>query len=61
MGHRRTLIKYHDRRLVLNRSGSWVIEDVGTPEKRAGSPGKYTVAMAPRTDTTAPLTKITPK
>ena len=29
VGHRVTLIEYHDRLLTLDRSGSWKIEDTG--------------------------------
>ena len=31
VGHRTTLIPYHDRMLTLDRSGSWKIEDIATP------------------------------
>ncbi|MES2923358.1 MAG: ABC transporter ATP-binding protein/permease [Verrucomicrobiota bacterium] len=32
VGHRTTLIQYHDRLLTLDRSGSWTIEDVETEQ-----------------------------
>ena len=36
VGHRGTLIRYHDRLLKLDRSGSWTLED--TPESASLSP-----------------------
>lgn len=33
VGHRTTLIQYHDRLLTLDRSGSWEIEDVGAAKE----------------------------
>jgi putative ATP-binding cassette transporter len=36
VGHRETLIPYHDRLLVLDRSGEWKIEDVQVEPPAAG-------------------------
>jgi putative ATP-binding cassette transporter len=45
VGHRITLIQYHDRLLTLDRSGSWEIEEVPTEEKPAASPDRFPAAM----------------
>ena len=44
VGHRTTLIQYHDRLLTLDRSGSWEIEAVAAEEKPAASPDRVPAA-----------------
>ena len=39
VGHRETLIPYHDRLLTLDRSGSWKIEEVASAENESHSAG----------------------